>query len=464
MGTAGKEKMGQLLTLDEIVKAAGGKAIFVKEKEFTGLSIDSRTITGGELFVALKGPHFDGHAFLSDALRKCAGAVVKTLPAEIPEDKTVICVADTLTALQDIAHHRLQKSGMPVIGITGTNGKTTTKELLASILGQSRRVLKTRGNLNNHIGLPLSVAGMRGDEAIAVLEMGSNAEGDIDLLCRIAGPDYAVVTNVGPAHLEGFGSLEAVRKTDLEILNYVKTVTVNADDRFLMEGLEGYAGKVLTFGMEFPADVSAKEVRPGERGSSFILVLPGGVEMPVNLGLSGAFNLLNALGAAAVASEMGVAPGEIRKGLESFTGVPMRLEIKSFLGALVISDVYNANPASMKEALKELVRLRKKRAIAVLGDMLELGSFSEEAHRELGRMLSEAGVDVFIAVGREMARACEEFTGACFRSDDAEEAGTILTGICREGDTVLVKGSRGMRMENVLTAEDATTRGDRHAL
>ncbi len=441
--------MGQLI-LDEIVKATGGSVLSATHREFTGLSTDSRTIREGELFVALQGPNFDGHTFLGDALRKGAGAIVH-LPAAGPFDgKTLVRVDDTLKALQDIARYLRGKCSIPVIGVTGTNGKTTTKELIASTFGQVKKVLKTRGNLNNHIGMPLCLAGMDGDEEAMVLEMGSNAEGDIRILCDIASPDFAVVTNVGPAHLEGFGSMEMVRKTDLEILDYVRTVCVNADDGFLMEGMRGFSGKVITYGIENKADVRAVDITAEARGSRFSLCLPGGREIDVCLSLPGRFNVLNALAAAAIADECGIGPEVIKRGLESFGGVPMRLEIKEFDGLLVISDVYNANPASMEEAIKELARLGKKRTIAVLGDMLELGSYSEEAHRKIVRQLSETGVDIFVAVGREMAKASAEFGGTCYKVEDSFSAGAILSGICGDGDTVLLKGSRGMKMEKAL--------------
>jgi UDP-N-acetylmuramoyl-tripeptide--D-alanyl-D-alanine ligase len=441
--------MGKLI-LDEIVKATGGDVLSRAHREFTGLSTDSRTIREGELFVALKGPTFDGHDFLKDALAKCAGALVHRLPSIALEGKTLIHVADTLTALHDVARYLRGKRNVPVIGITGTNGKTTTKELIASIFGQQMKVLKTRGNLNNHIGLPLCISGMDGDEEAMVLEMGSNAEGDIRALCDIAHPDFAVVTNVGPAHLEGFGSIETVRKTDLEILACAKTACVNADDRFLFEGIKGFTGKVITYGIEYDADVRAADIRPAERGSSFRLLLPGGREIGITLSLPGRFNILNALAAAAISDECGIAADNIKRGLESFRGVPMRLEIREIDGVLVISDVYNANPASVEEAIKELVRLGKTRAIAVLGDMLELGVYSGKAHADIVRRMSAAGIDVFIAVGPEMAAASAEFGGACFTAEDSASAGAVLSGIWREGDTVLIKGSRGMRMERVL--------------
>ncbi len=443
------------LLLDEIVKATGGKVLCANHAEFAGLSIDSRTIGPGELFVAIKGERFDGHSFLGSALAKGAGALVDHEPEAFFERRTLVRVGDTVRALQDIAGMLRRSMDVPVVGVTGTNGKTTTKELIAAVLGQRHKVLKTRGNLNNHIGVPLCICRMDGDETAMVIEMGSNAEGDIRLLCEIARPDIAVVTNVGPAHLEGFGSLETVRKTDLEILDYAKTVSVNADDPFLLEGLKGYGGKIITYGINSRADVSAKNVELHEKGSRFTVSLPGGA-VRVDLAISGIINVYNALAAASAADQLGMEREEIKGGLESFHGVPMRLEMKELSGALVINDVYNANPASMGEAVKELIRLKRRRTIAVLGDMLELGRYSESAHRELVEWLSRAGVDMLIAVGSEMKRASSGFAGKHYEADDAGTAGSILSGIITEGDTILIKGSRGMHMEKVLSGNGET--------
>lgn len=438
------------LQLDDILKATGGKVLCRGSQEFTGLSIDSRTIRSGEIFLALKGPHFDGHDFLDGALRDGAGAIVEIPPVGVTADKTIIRTADSLTALHDLARYLRNKWGTPLVGVTGTNGKTTTKELIASVLGLRSRVLKTSGNLNNHIGLPVSIANGNGDEDIMVLEMGSNVPGDIKLLCEIARPDHAVVTNVGAAHLEGFGSLDTVRRTDLEILEYVRTVCVNADDEFLMDGIGGFSGKTVTYGIRNNADVMASDIVIEGRGSLFTLHIAGKEKVEISLGIPGKLNIYNALAAASVAHSLDVDVGQISEGLASFHGVPMRMEVLEHEGALVIRDVYNANPASMEEAVKELLRLKKKRTVAVLGDMLELGGYSRAAHKELIDLLSESHIDILIAVGPETMSAAEGFAGKCFMANDSAEAASMLSGLLREGDTVLIKGSRGMRMERVL--------------
>ena len=442
-----------IVTVEEIVQATGGKVLCGKQEAFSGLSIDSRSIRSGELFVALRGERFDGHDFVRDALQICSGALVSIPPVEPGREKTIIYVKNTLQALQDLARFRRLKRNIPVVSVTGTNGKTTTKEFIASILSQKHRVLKTAGNFNNHIGLPLCVANMQGDEEFAVLEMGSNARGDIRELCGIVRPDLAVITNVGPAHLEGFGSIEAVRDTDLESLEHSETVSVNSDDLFLMQGMTGFRGRTITYGIETAADFSATDIMLAQQGSKFTLCTPKHGTIEISLKISGRFNVLNALAAASIACELGVSLEEVKQGLEAFTGVPMRLEIRSFSGALVINDVYNANPASMEEALKELARLKKGRTIAVLGDMLELGRYAEVEHRSLVQKMNDIEIDLLIAVGPEMQKASTAFSGACYQAASSDEARSLLLGMVAEGDTILIKGSRGLRMEKVLAGE-----------
>ena len=233
-----------VLTIEEIIAATGGEVICGDTGSFTGVCIDSRKIAEGELFVALKGEHFDGHDFLFNALEKGDGAVVHSPPVMPLAGKTIILVRDTLKALQDIAHCRRVKRNIPVVGITGSNGKTTTKELTAAILGTQYRILKNTGNLNNHIGLPLSLTKISDEDQIVVLEMGASGPGEIRELCAVAAPDYGILTNVSRAHLQGFKDIETVRTTKLELLETLKVAVVNADDHFLMEGVRrsGFAG------------------------------------------------------------------------------------------------------------------------------------------------------------------------------------------------------------------------------
>lgn len=448
-----------MLSLDDILKAVPGARILARaSEEFPGASIDSRTVKDGELFVPLKGERFDGHDFIGDALSNGAGG---TLTARPPSKKpfpakTVIQVDDTLEALQRTAHfNRLKRPSLPVVGVTGSNGKTTTKELIGLVLGSKFDVLRSAGNLNNHIGLPLNLCALAPGHGAAVLEMGANHPGNIAELCEIARPTHGVLTNIGQSHLEGFGSMDALLETKLELAHAAATVIYNADDPLLAPAMADrrFKDKVLiSFAIRQKADVTARDIRLAERGSAFTVEADGETS-EARLGVPGVFNVYNALAAVAAGVAFGVALAGIAHALEGFKGVAMRYEMKQVDGALVLNDVYNANPASMREALAELVRLRKKRAVAVLGDMFELGPYAEEAHRGLGALMAGLPVDVLIAVGPMMRHAHEEFvkTGRqSLRCADAVEAAGLLKRILRDGDFVLIKGSRGMRMERVL--------------
>jgi UDP-N-acetylmuramoyl-tripeptide--D-alanyl-D-alanine ligase len=447
-----KEHM-TLLNMEDIVTATGGRIICSGAHSFSGLSIDSRTIREGDLFIPLPGSKCDGHAFLTDALAKGNGALVSRV-SEPREGKTLILVDDTLKALQDIAHYIRLQRGIPVVAVTGSNGKTTVKELSYAILSSRYKATRNTGNFNNHIGLPLSLTRISEDDEVAVLEMGASAPGEIRRLCDIAVPTCGVVTNIGQAHLEGFGTLETTRTTKLEILEHVKTVIVNADDLFLMEGVQqsGFRGMIVRYGIDNPADISADGIELHEKGSSFMLRTGEGRGIRVTPRVSGRFNIYNILAAVSVGALFAVDILDIKKAVDSFPGVPMRLEYREMDGITVISDAYNANPASMEEAVKELARAKHGRSIAVLGDMLELGPYGEEAHRKIGRILSGLSVEIFIAVGPLMGFAASEYRGTVYTVKTSGEAGELLRDIWKKADTVLIKGSRGMQMEKVLEA------------
>ncbi|MDA8173694.1 MAG: UDP-N-acetylmuramoyl-tripeptide--D-alanyl-D-alanine ligase [Nitrospiraceae bacterium] len=463
-----------MLRLKELLEATGGTLVNGNNAGptvFPGLSTDSRTIAPGELFVALKGDNFDGNDFLEAACVKAAGAVVSRKPASLPSGKAIIVVPDTLKALQSIARYIRGKAGIPVIGITGSNGKTTTKEMTAAVLGSKLKILKSAGNLNNHIGLPLNLCKLAPEHEAAVLEMGASRLGDIKELCEIALPTHGVLTNVGQSHLEGFGgSMEKLLDTKLDLARAAQTVIYNADDPLLAPPIERMGGKkLISFGIRNKAHIRAAEetiefapsgVRFGLESSFAAMDGKVRVQLPVQ----GAFNVYNALAAIAAGAALGISPGDAARALESFKGAPMRYEIKQVRGFTVLSDMYNANPSSMEAAVNELARMarnaRKGRAIAVLGDMLELGPCSEDAHRKLGGLLA-ATVDELITVGPMMDLACAEFKksgegkNASICADSAE-AGRLLKGKLREGDTVLIKGSRGMKMERVLEMLEMT--------
>jgi len=446
------QETAKILKLEDVMRATGGELISGHSVSFGGVCIDSRKIKEGELFIALKGDRFDGHDFIREALEKGSGAVVSLSEFEPIKDKTIISVKDTLKALQDIARFLRLKRDIPVVAVTGSNGKTTTKELIASILDTRYRVLKNSGNFNNHIGLPLSLTDIADEDEVIVLEMGASGPGEIKELCNIAEPDYGVLTNISPAHLEGFKDIETVRKTKLELLGAVGVAVVNADDPFMMEGIyqSGFRGSLVRYGIQSPADVCATDIKLHEEGSSFTLHVPKNTSIAVNPKISGMFNIYNLLAAASVGHLFNIDMVSMKSVIDSFTGLPMRLQFREVCGVRVISDMYNANPASMAAAVRELVRTRKGRAIAVLGDMLELGVYEEEAHRQLGRLMSGLQIDIFIAVGPRMAFAVSEFSGEVYSLQAAAAAGRLLKDILKEGDTVLIKGSRGMGMEKAL--------------
>ncbi|HTZ17088.1 MAG TPA: UDP-N-acetylmuramoyl-tripeptide--D-alanyl-D-alanine ligase, partial [Dissulfurispiraceae bacterium] len=411
-----------MLEIADILEATHGVLVSEGANKFSGISIDSRTVKKGELFVALKGERFDGHDFVHASLRTCAGALVSRAWARDGvsslEGKAIIAVENPLSALQDVARSIRNKFRGPVIAVVGSNGKTTTKELISSILGTTFNVLKTEGNLNNHVGMPLSMTKAVPETEAMVLEMGTNRPGDVDQLCRIAFPDTAVITNIGYEHIEGFGSLEAVRDAELEIIPYVNKVVLNGDDNFLAGGISlKFTGPVVTFGIENnECDVTARDIFFDETGSRFAIDISG-KSASVDSRLSGRFNIYNSLAACAAAHSIGIDLDKIKKGLEAFGGVGMRFEIRRVGGITYLFDAYNANPSSMKASIRELSRIARGnaekpgniRAIAVLGDMLELGDYGKAAHEELGRLLSELGIDLLIGAGPLMTGAVSVF-------------------------------------------------------
>ncbi len=451
-----------MLPVEDIIEATGGELLSENARTFDGVSIDSRKISEGELFFAIRGERFDGHDFLEKALNKGSGAVVDRKPGPLPGGKVIIYVNDTLRSLQDLAHFLRMKLDIPVVAVTGSNGKTTTKEMIYGILSGKFRTLKNEGNLNNHIGLPLSLTRLKPSDEVVVLEMGMNAAGEIRRLCEIAGPTHGVITNIGSAHVGRLGSYEAVRSAKLEVLERVSTAVVNNDDGFLMKGIEAlknFRAEIITFGMNNASDVMAKNVKVSQMASAFMLETREAESVWVSLNVPGLFNVYNALAASAVCVSLGVGMEEIKTALEKYRGIPMRFEILMRRGITVINDSYNANPSSMEKSVKELARLGSgRRTVAVLGDMRELDAFAEKEHRAAGDMVRETGVDVFVAVGEMMFIAAEESRSVkggktvpeVYTFADANSAKENIMDILKQGDIVLVKGSRSMSMEKII--------------
>ncbi len=470
-----------VLTVEEIIEATGGELLSEGSGTFAGVSIDSRTISEDEIFFALRGERLDGHDFLKDALLKGSGAIVDSRPGSMPEGKVIIYVEDTLKALQDLAHFLRMKQDIQVVAVTGSNGKTTTKEMIYAILSRKFKVLKNEGNLNNHIGLPLSLTRLTPDDEVVVLELGMNAAGEIRKLCEIAVPSHGIITNIGSAHLGKLGSYDAIRNAKFEILHGLAVAVVNADDSFLMQGLAPssnlpikFNGRIIAFSVNpdrklrrgFPSNgvnndshVMAEDVHATEGGSNFTLKFKDNESVPVSLNVPGLFNVYNALAAAALCFSLGITVEEIRTALEGYRALPMRFELIKEDEMTLINDSYNANPSSMENALRELVRLGdRKRVVAILGDMLELGEFSDNAHKSLGRMVSEMDIDVFIAVGEMMSLAAEECrkrkgeksAPAVYTFKDVDAAKKNVMDILKRRDTVLIKASRAIGMERIM--------------
>jgi len=455
------------LTAQEVLKAAGGTLLAGDSNAvFPGVSTDTRAPLDGRLFVALRGERFDGHDFLNNAVRAGASGVVvdRDPPPEMLRelgDAAVVRVENTLTALGRIARLWRRRFRLPVLAVTGSAGKTTTKEMAAAILMKTKSVLKSEGNFNNLVGVPLSLLRLQEEHDAAVLEFGTNRPGEIEALAHIAEPGFGVVTNVGPAHLEGLGTLDAIGKEKTSLFHLLPEdgiAVVNDDD----DRIRRLAGKVrcrkVTFGMGKDADVSAGNLRQEMDGKVRFHLRLHGIGTHVLLPVPGEHNVRNALAAAASCSAMGSDIEQIRRGLADFKPVAGRMDIVRLRnGACMIDDTYNANPSSVEEAIKTLRMLRGvRRSTAVLGDMLELGSQAAAWHERVGGFLADSGIDTIFLRGklsREVAAGAMErgFNPNCifFFKTHEEIAGELDARISR-GDWLLVKGSRGMKMEEIV--------------
>jgi UDP-N-acetylmuramoyl-tripeptide--D-alanyl-D-alanine ligase len=464
-----------LFTIEEILEVLSGKLISGRpapslKRKVRRVVSDSRLVRTGDLFVAFAGDRFDGHAFVGTALAKGAAVVIvqedyqlPTLPKRVSEP-VLIGVKDTLVAYQQLAAHHRSRFAIPVVAITGSNGKTTTKEMVAAVLARRWRTLKTEGNLNNRIGVPHTLFSLTPRHEAAVIEMGVDQEGQTTRLCEIARPTVGIITNIGPDHLEFFGSMEGSAQAKAELLDKLPldgAVVLNADDQYFDYLAARAQCRVVSFGLSPKADVRAALSRDGSNdGATFGLILPGRARpITIRLKTHGHHNIQNALAAAAVGYVLGVPGAAIAEGLGRFRPAAMRSQILRCHGLRVINDCYNANPASMQAALRLLAQLGSgKRTIAVLGDMLELGSDAKQLHRTVGVLLAEQGVTQLIScgvLGRELAQGARSAGMAADRIievPDAAAAGDTLKAMVRQGDVVLVKASRGMRMEQVVEA------------
>jgi UDP-N-acetylmuramoyl-tripeptide--D-alanyl-D-alanine ligase len=427
------------------------------ETQFVAVATDSRDLPANALFLALRGEHFDGHDFLPAALAAGAcGAVLSAVPAELPPIP-VWRVADTLQALGDLARLHRDRYSIPVLALTGTSGKTTTKEILRSIFSQ-RSPLVNEGNFNNLVGVPKTLFRLTPEHDYAIVEIGMNQFGEIGRLTEIVHPTLGLINNVGPGHLAGVGDLEGVLRAKTELAREMepgRPIILNADDPLLRRFGQGAQRPVIWFGLQSGSQYSAKDVvEHGLDGQSFMLCTPQG-EQRLEMSLPGEHNLRNALAAAAAAMTLGLPLDEVASGIARAEAFRMRAEVlEGPNGSRIISDCYNANPASMREALRLLKGAKGRgRSAAVLADMLELGESARDYHEELGKQISAAHPDRVWLVGEWAAVVSQAATGVetVLVQDLASLADEIKAWL-QPGDTLLVKGSRGMQLDRIVGA------------
>lgn len=445
----------------EIVEAVKGTLLSGRDNTvFGGISTDSRNIKKGDLFVPLKGEKFDGHDYIKEALAKGAFGAVVERDFKADGEKVIIKVDDTLKALRLIAAFYRSKFNIPFIGITGSVGKTSTKEMVWSVLGKKFNVLKNQGNFNNEIGVPLTIFGLESFHEAAVVEMGMNNLGEISRLTSIVKPDVAIITNIGVSHIENLGSKKNILRAKMEILEGLNSkglVILNGDDNLLF-GLKGLLNfRTVFYGFEEGLDYQAYNVRSlGEKGSVFEIEI-NKKEYEVKVPAPGIHNIYNALASIAAGVELGVPEEDIIKGIEEFSPAKMRLDIINNNGIKVINDAYNASPQSMEAALTVLKDISSgNRTIAVLGDMYELGEMTNEVHVNVGKFAAGQGIDYIIAVGVNAENICKGALsmGAdknrVLKFESNKETSEFLEKLIKKGDVILVKGSRGMKMEEIV--------------
>jgi len=452
-----------MMTLAEAARVLQGR-VQGQSLRFSGVTTDSRAVNAGDLFVALKGERFDGHTYVQEAARRGAsGALTSQLvTGALPVPQ--VLVADTRRALGKLAAYWRERHPLPLVALTGSNGKTTVKEMLAAIIaehcGEREAVLATQGNLNNDIGMPLTLLRLRERHRYAVIEMGMNHAGEIDYLTRIAQPSVAIVNNAQRAHVGILGSVEAIAHAKGEIyagLPPAGIAVVNEDDAFAAYWKGLNAGRrIVTFGLTESADVRATV------SDSQVRIVTPADAFAVTLKVAGEHNVRNALAACAAAHALEIAPYAMQAGLAGFTGVPGRLQRRHCAsGSLVIDDTYNANPESMKAAINVLARERARK-VFVMGDMAELGEASYAMHEEVGRFAKSSGINALLALGEASRHAAQAFGAGAMHFAQFEALREAARREAAGGVAILVKGSRSMQMERVVEALCAA--GDRDAL
>jgi len=457
-------------TIQQLLEATGGQLLRGNPSTLVrAISIDSRRFTPGDAFVAIQGHRFDGHQFLEEAAGQGASCLIVSRTVSLTNGSGLVptvLVEDTTDALGDLARFHRRRLDLPVIAVTGSCGKTTTKELIAHLLGGPDTILRTFGTQNNHIGVPLTLLRMTRQHKMGVIELGSNHPGEIAYLASMAEPNTAVVTNVGPVHLEFLGSLMGVLREKLSLLQALPfdgVVVLPGDQldvcleapRYLMPGV-----RIVTFGTTDRCDIQAIDIQRLEQGMG-IRLRDAGQQWTVPL--VGYHNVENALAAVACAWAMGVPLSSIRERLGTFRPIPLRSEVMRCRGLTILNDCYNANPLSFARALETLRDMTVRRTVAIVGDMLELGSYAPSAHQAIGRLASQLGIDAVIAVGNhadDVAQGVREL-----RPDGVTTYRTVheliegLPAILRQGDGLLIKGSRKLNLEQVTDFLLARYRG-----
>lgn len=445
------------ITIAKIIKATGGKLLSGNTDQIIGsVSHDSRKIGENCLFVPLKGERFNGNDFIEKAFENGATASLVSSDYKLENiNGPLVEVEDTLKAMQNLAKYYLSKFSIPVIGVTGSVGKTTTKEMIAAALSKTMKVFKTDGNYNGQIGLPLTIFNLDSSYEAAILEMGVSKFGEMDILGNIANPDIGVITNIGMSHMENFKSMENTCKEKLKIVKKESAILyLNGDSPVLLKAEGSVPQKVVYFGLNGDYPFKCQDVYSINGMTKFTLVTPEFRE-EISIPCLGIHNVYNALAAIAVALGMGIHLEDIKEGLLTFKNVAMRQQISEINGITIVDDSYNASPDSMKSAINVLKSMNGGRKIVVMADMLELGENSANAHREIGRYTAIEGINILITIGNESKNASE---GAKSANQDTlvshcknnAEACEILKNIVKENDKILVKGSRGMHTEEIV--------------
>jgi UDP-N-acetylmuramoyl-tripeptide--D-alanyl-D-alanine ligase len=444
-----------LSRIEELLSATGECEL---KEVAQGYSIDSRTIQPGELFFAVKGDRLDGHDYVHQALERGAVSAVvrKDHLARFPVKTCLLAVDDTLVALQVLATAVRRLWGKPVVGVTGSAGKTTTKEAIAHLLSARYRVLKSEGNFNNHFGLPLMLLKLQSEHDIAVIEMGMSHAGEIAALAKIAQPEIGVVTVVAPVHLEYFDSLAGIARAKYELIESLPpagTAVLNADDEYVSQFGRDFKGKVVLYGTRSPADVRAENIKSrGAEGSEFEVVVDG-LRERATLPLVGAHNIHNALAAVAVGLERGIPLADAVAALTTLTPADKRGQVVQVGNIKVVNDCYNSNPKALEAMVDALAAMPAERRIVIAGEMLELGPAGEQMHRAAGAHIAEKKMDILVGVRGLATSMVEAAKVAGMRAEfvaTPEEAGEWLARETRDGDVVLLKASRGVKLEKAL--------------